>query len=350
MEPVLPLVSIAIPTYNRADRYLRQSLESALRQTYPKIEVLVSDNCSVDDTAEFVTGITDRRLKYFRHEQNIGPAENVNSCIAQVKGEYILVLHDDDVIDEDFIDVCMKAVDYRVNVGVIRTGARVIDSNGRVKGEVLNLAGGLSTEAFLRAWFAGRTPSYLCNTLFQTAKLRAIGGLRSRHYLLDDGMALVRLAAEFGRADVVAVKASFRRHNQRDTLSLTEMVHWCEDSLDLLDLICNSVTDGGALRKEGTRFFSDQCYKRAAAVKSPLNRFRCYLVVFGKFHYRHFPPIGRRVIKAPFSRLMRYLSRKLRRGFIGPQYPDGTGSIFSMSPCTRFRLCSLRCNGVRPAL
>jgi glycosyltransferase involved in cell wall biosynthesis len=74
MEPVLPLVSIAIPTYNRADCYLRQSLESALRQTYPKVEILVSDNCSGDDTEEFVTGIADRRLKYFRHERNIGPA------------------------------------------------------------------------------------------------------------------------------------------------------------------------------------------------------------------------------------------------------------------------------------
>jgi hypothetical protein len=138
-------------------------------------------------------------------------------------------------------------------------------------------------------------------------------------------MALVRLAAEFGRADVAAVKASFRRHSQRDTLSLTEMVHWCEDSLDLLDLICNSVSD--TLQKEGARFFSDQCYKRAAAVKSPLNRFRCYLVVFGKFNYRHFPPFGHHVIKVPFDRLKRYLGRRLRRKLVGPQYPDGTGSL-----------------------
>jgi glycosyltransferase involved in cell wall biosynthesis len=312
MQQILPLVSITIPTYNRADGYLRPTLESALHQTYPNIEIIVADNCSLDSTAAFVTGIADRRLKYFRHEQNIGSNKNCDFCIGQAKGEYILILHDDDLIDDDFIDACMRAVNYKVSVGVICTGTRVIDSNGKLIGEAPNLAGGLPTEAFFRGWFTGEISLYLCNTLFHTEKLRAIGGLRSKHYLLDDAMAIVQLAAAFGRADVKEVKASFRRHNQRDTLSPTDIAHWCEDSLLLLDLMCKSVSGSAALmRKQGTRFFAEQCYKRAAAVNSPLNRFRCYLVVLEKFHYRYFPPIARYRVKASFFRLMRYIKRLL---------------------------------------
>jgi glycosyltransferase involved in cell wall biosynthesis len=308
----LPLVSIAIPTYNRAGSYLGQTFESALHQTYPNIEILIADNCSIDNTTDFVTGIADPRVKYFRHEQNIGPYKNYNFCVDQAQGEYILILHDDDVIDEDFVDACTRAVDYQVNVGIIRTGTRVIDSEGRVMRETSNLAAGLPTEAFLRAWYTGRTALYLCSTLFHTEKLRAIGGLRSKHYLLDDAMAIVQLAAMSGRADVKEVKASFRRHNQRDRLSPTDIAHWCEDALLMLDVISKSVPEHAAvLRKEGARFFADQCYERAAAVHSPLHRFCSYVVVFEKFHYRHFPPHMRNLMRAPLVRLMRHLNPRL---------------------------------------
>ena len=53
-----PLVSIGIPTYNRADGYLRECIESAINQTYPNIEIVISDNCSSDDTEALVTGFT----------------------------------------------------------------------------------------------------------------------------------------------------------------------------------------------------------------------------------------------------------------------------------------------------
>jgi glycosyltransferase involved in cell wall biosynthesis len=307
-----PLVSIVIPTYNRAKSYLPKSLEGALHQTYQNIEILVSDNCSVDNTFEFINGIADPRLRYFRHKENIGPSENCDFCVAQARGEYLLMLHDDDAIDEDFIDTCMRVVDYKVGVGIIRTGTRVIDSDGTVMLEAPNLAGGLSNEAFFRSWFTGETSAYLCSTLFHTEKLRAIGGFRSKHYLHDDAMAMIQLMTALGRADVEEVKASFRRHNQQAALSPTDMAHWCEDALLVLDLICSSVSKDVALvRKEGERFFADQCYKRAAAVKSPRNRLRCYIIVCEKFQYRYLPPLVPRLVKAQVVRLMRYIKRSL---------------------------------------
>ncbi|NIV34817.1 MAG: glycosyltransferase, partial [Anaerolineae bacterium] len=65
-----PLVTVAIPTYNRADSYLRYALESAVNQTYGNVEVIVSDNCSTDGTEQVVRDFSAPCLRYFRHAEN----------------------------------------------------------------------------------------------------------------------------------------------------------------------------------------------------------------------------------------------------------------------------------------
>lgn len=54
MKKNQPLVTIAIPTYNRADGFLKQALQSAINQTYYYLEIIVSDNCSTDTTETIV--------------------------------------------------------------------------------------------------------------------------------------------------------------------------------------------------------------------------------------------------------------------------------------------------------
>ena len=104
-----PLVTIAIPTYNRAASYLTVALRSALAQSYANLEVLVADNASTDSTPATLKGIADRRLRHIRHAVNIGANRNYTYCLSQARGEYFMLLHDDDAIDEDFIAVCMQA-------------------------------------------------------------------------------------------------------------------------------------------------------------------------------------------------------------------------------------------------
>ena len=96
-----PLVSIGIPTYNRADGFLKQALQSAVNQTYGNIEIIVSDNCSTDHTEDLVNEFSDSRIKYIKHNNNIGANNNFNFCVNSAKGDYFLLLHDDDLIDPD---------------------------------------------------------------------------------------------------------------------------------------------------------------------------------------------------------------------------------------------------------
>ncbi len=87
------LVSVVIPTYNRA-RYLPESIDSVLGQTYPHIELILVDDGSTDDTQEVLRGYGDRIRVV--HQQNAGPAIARNRGIAVAKGDIVAFLDSDD--------------------------------------------------------------------------------------------------------------------------------------------------------------------------------------------------------------------------------------------------------------
>ena len=140
-----PLLSVCIPTYNGARR-----LESGLFSVAPQVaalggdvELIVSDNCSSDDTREVVERA--RALcpvRYYRHEQNVGQARNVLKLTHELaRGEYAWVLGDDDVVRPGGLRRVLDAikanpdVDY-VFVNVAAVGAAVRNAFGRpVTGE-----------------------------------------------------------------------------------------------------------------------------------------------------------------------------------------------------------------------
>ncbi len=283
-----PLVTIAIPTYNRADGYLKEAIQSALDQTYPNLEIIVSDNCSTDDTESIVKSFSNRHLKYIKHENNIGASNNFNYCLKKARGEFFLLLHDDDRIDADFVETCIKRVDSKSNIGIIRTGTRVIDEDGNTTGENPNKAAGLSTGEFFRFWYAWKTALYLCSTLFNTKKLIEIGGFQSKHNLFLDVFAEFTLAAKYDRIDIEDIKSSFRKHGSELTFA-SKVKNWCEDSLLLLDLTCELVPkEKDIIRKEGLRFFSKFNYELAKKIRSPVNRYITYLSLIKAFKYIFF--------------------------------------------------------------
>jgi glycosyltransferase involved in cell wall biosynthesis len=105
MLPTQPLVTIGIPTRNRA-YLLEQTIKSVLNQTYKNIEIIVSDNCSDDNTEEIVRKFgRDKNIYYYRQNTNIGMVNNWNFCLDKANGEFFLLLSDDDILEEDAIRV-----------------------------------------------------------------------------------------------------------------------------------------------------------------------------------------------------------------------------------------------------
>jgi glycosyltransferase involved in cell wall biosynthesis len=104
-----PLVSVGIPTFNRP-KGLRRTLEFICGQTYPNLEILVSDNASPGSETESVArefSAQDKRIKYFRQPTNIGPIANFRFVLAKASGDYFMWAADDDEWDARFIETCL---------------------------------------------------------------------------------------------------------------------------------------------------------------------------------------------------------------------------------------------------
>lgn len=310
-----PRVTIAIPTYNRANKTLPQTLQSALDQTYENLEIIVSDNCSTDDTEQVVRRFG-ANVKYVRQAENLGLNGNFNQCIDHATGDYVLLLHDDDLIDADFVEACIDAVGGSSTLGLIRTGIRIISADGAVLFARPNRAVGSSSMPDLMfAWFRNETTQYCCNTLYNTRALRQIGGFGSRHNLFQDALAQVKLAAMCGHAHVADVKASWRRHDgNAGSLAKARLENWCEDSLEVMDAICELAPQRAKeLRDSGMRFFCSMNYATAAQAPSLLARTAAYLLVARRFGYAAspFPPLYHKELKPWLRSLKRRMLNRV---------------------------------------
>lgn len=109
-----PLVSIIVITYN-SSKYVLETLESAKAQTYENIELIVSDDCSADDTVEicrdWIAQNEDRfvRTKLLTVPENTGIPANCNRGVKAAKGEWVKLIAGDDVLMEDCIE---NYIDY----------------------------------------------------------------------------------------------------------------------------------------------------------------------------------------------------------------------------------------------
>lgn len=113
-----PLVSIVIPTYN-AERFLAETIRSALHQTYRDIEVIVADDGSTDGTKGVVADFIkkDPRVKYV-YQKNAGQSAARNAAIAAAKGKYVAFLDSDDLFLPEKIETQVGYLEANPDCGV----------------------------------------------------------------------------------------------------------------------------------------------------------------------------------------------------------------------------------------
>ena len=93
----MPFFSIVIPTFNRSDLF-PYAVQSVLDQTFADFEIIVSDNCSGDDTAQVARQFRDRRFKYVKTPRHFTIADNWEFARSHAVGKLIFMLSDDDAL------------------------------------------------------------------------------------------------------------------------------------------------------------------------------------------------------------------------------------------------------------
>ena len=128
-----PRLSVGLPVYN-GEKYLAESIESLLGQSYEDFELIISDNASTDSTADICRryGKQDSRIRYIRQPRNIGLSPNHNFVVQQSRGEYFKWAAADDLYGRDLLKSCVDALDEDAEVVLAHSWEAAIDDAGTV--------------------------------------------------------------------------------------------------------------------------------------------------------------------------------------------------------------------------
>lgn len=193
-----PLVSIIIVTYN-SSRFVTETLDSAITQTYPNIEIIITDDCSTDDTVQLCREWilnhkgSEKRLQLITVEKNTGIAGNANRGAAAAKGDWLKFIAGDDILASTAIENYMDYIGTQP--GVLHMIAGLIPFSGDFKYADLNkpekvIAAYLyqdevtAEEQFkvITKMFFGSGPTYFINA----NALRECGGFDERFPMQED--------------------------------------------------------------------------------------------------------------------------------------------------------------------
>ena len=204
-QPAAPLVSVVTPCYNQA-HFLRDAIESILAQTYPRIELVVVDDGSLDNTAVVVA---DYPLARCVRQGNRGVAEARNVGFGVTNGEYILFVDADDRLAPNAVQTHLRCFAEHPTAGFVVGAIENITSDGSYRGTPHSPV--LESEQYehlLRA-------NHIANTIavmFRRSVFEALGGFTGYFSPAEDYELLLRAARAFPSAHHSTVVAYYRRH------------------------------------------------------------------------------------------------------------------------------------------
>jgi glycosyltransferase involved in cell wall biosynthesis len=244
-----PIVTIGLPTFNRLS-YLERSLQSALAQTYPRLEIIVSDNHSDDGTTEYLNGIKDDRLTILRQERNLGMMGNWNAILSAATGEFFLLLSDDDYLHPEAIAEmvrCFNRAGGEDSLGLVYGRTVIVDQNDRVM-RITPAVPEKTTSPIdlMLAFFRHEQPMYPCSILLRTADIRDGNGYPAERFpLAADAYAWTRVASTGRSAAFVGQAFFYYRQHSANNCKIVDINQWVSNVENLLASIDSTLRSRG---------------------------------------------------------------------------------------------------------
>lgn len=211
-------VDIVIPCYNYG-RFLRQSVESALRQEGVEVRVLIIDDCSSDDSESVGLHLAenDSRVEFRRHAVNRGHIDTYNEGLLEwAASDYSMLLSADDAIAPGALARAARVMDVHPEVGMTCGMGRVVwgddnyANNVEVPTSEFQIVAG---SVFLRRCFLMGNPVCTPTAVVRTALQQRLGGYRAELPYSGDMEMWMRFAAQASVAVHRDVQAYYRRHS-----------------------------------------------------------------------------------------------------------------------------------------
>jgi glycosyltransferase involved in cell wall biosynthesis len=191
-----PRISVCLLTYNHS-AIVRDTIESVLGQTFRDFELILSDDCSTDDTWLLLQQLAERdsRIRVVRTPRNLGMPGNANFAVAHARGEHVALLHHDDLYAPKLLQAWLDVIDRHPDMGFVS------NCYGNYQSDVLHGEGfpersdgvRLLEQRLLKRWDS----PFRGTALIRRSCWDAVGGMRERFGLLADVDLWMRLAAQW---------------------------------------------------------------------------------------------------------------------------------------------------------
>ncbi|HUT72264.1 MAG TPA: glycosyltransferase [Desulfatiglandales bacterium] len=214
-----PTVCVGLPVYN-GGRLLSQAIESILSQDFENIQLIISDNCSTDNTEEICLKYQkmDKRVHYYRLEENLGASKNFLNVFGLSNAPYYMWASHDDLRERSFISKCLEKIESDPSIALVYPQTKVLDANSRFLGianDHLNTDQDNPIERFRHLiWEIG-----MCNMFYGLYRTNIIKKVRSwGKTLFGDNLMLAEIAL-LGKIvqinDALFVRRLTRNYNYR---------------------------------------------------------------------------------------------------------------------------------------
>lgn len=197
-----PKVSVVLTSYNH-EKFLRESIESVLDQTFRDFELIIWDDASNDESWQIINSYSDPRIKAFRNSKN-EVRGSINKAISgAAMGELVAILHSDDAWEPDKLEKQVAVLEERPDIGAVFSFALIIKENGELFTDqshfyfdIFNQPNRTRYEWLSHFFFIGNA---LCHpsVLVRKSCYSECGLYRGTFYQLDDFDMWVRLCMKY---------------------------------------------------------------------------------------------------------------------------------------------------------
>lgn len=240
-QPDLPLVSIIVPVFN-GERFLRESLDTILAQTYPHLEVIVMDDASTDSTPAIVASYGER-VKYHHQERNRGIYGNANDGIALAQGELIAVYHADDIYEPEMVEREVATLQRFPHSGAVFCLDTFVDAKGIPYGRLTippEVTGGqpLPYPVILNALLTHKNKFLVCPTSMVRAEVyRDVGVYRDAEFRNTSDLEMwLRIARKYPLVIVEEHLLRYRHGHENSSRRYHHLRTTAENYFRIMDL------------------------------------------------------------------------------------------------------------------
>lgn len=200
------LISIVLPVYNGA-KFLRESIDSVLAQTYTNWELLIVDDCSRDETPAIAQEYAQRdsRIRYYRNEQNLRLPRNLNKGFSLTRGDYLTWTSDDNRYRPEALEKMYCALQENPNAQLVYASYDVIDEDDKLIETYIAKPGSIKR-------LVGFNTVGAC-FLYTRKAYEAVGDYDHEMILVEDYDYWQRIAMRFETVTIEQILYDYRRHS-----------------------------------------------------------------------------------------------------------------------------------------